>query len=55
MFSSIDGFERKIGWREIRDDRDGLHDELEDWFKRNRAKLRCANGRFRIDSEEDEL
>jgi hypothetical protein len=48
-FSSVDGFGRTIGWREVKDKRDGLHDELADWLRRNRARLRFDRGRFRLD------
>ncbi len=52
-FSSIDGFGRVIGWREVKDGREGLHDELADWLRRNRANLRPTRGRFRLEKPTD--
>ncbi|MHC5059289.1 MAG: hypothetical protein ACYTKD_31940, partial [Planctomycetota bacterium] len=52
-FSSIDGFGRVIGWREVKDGRPGLRDELADWLRRNRSKLRADRGRFRVADEEE--
>jgi len=47
-FSSVEGFGRVIGWREVKDNRPGLRDELADWFRRNRSRLRVERGRFRV-------
>jgi len=47
-FSSVDGFGRVIGWREVKDNRRGLRDELADWFRRNRSNVRVERGRFRV-------
>jgi hypothetical protein len=52
-FSAVDGFGRVIGWREVRDGRRGLRDELDDWYRRNRSKLRADRGRFRVDRPAD--
>ena len=45
------GFGRTIGWREVREGRDGLYDELADWLRRNRARLRSDRGRFSLEPE----
>ncbi len=51
-FSAVGGFGRTIGWREVREGRDGLYDELADWLRRNRARLRSDRGRFSLEPEE---
>ena len=39
-FNRIRGFDRRIGAREARENREGLHEEVRAWLERNREKLR---------------
>lgn len=48
--SAVDGFGRVIGWREVKEGRRALRDELDDWLRRNRARIRHTRGRFRLES-----
>ena len=51
--SAVDGFGRVIGWREVKDGRRALRDELDDWLRRNRARIRHTRGRFRLEKPAD--
>lgn len=49
-FLRIDGFDRRIGWRESREERDKLYKEFSDWLERNWRALRfdAEKGRFTV-------
>jgi len=47
-FSRIEGFDRRIGWREAREEREKLYDEFRAWLDQNDRRLRfdATRGRF---------
>ena len=47
-FGRIDGFDRRVGWREVKEGRDALRDEFKAWLDRSWAGLRYDAQRARF-------
>jgi hypothetical protein len=47
-FERIEGFDRRVDWREVRERAEELHDEYGDWLERNRERLSYVPQRRRF-------
>lgn len=50
-FNRINGFERRIGWREVREKREEVYEEFKTWLEQNREKLRYDEAKRRFTVE----
>ena len=50
-FNRIQGFDRRVGWREVRENRDGLYEEFKAWLERtyDRLHYEAALRRFTVE------